>query len=348
MKRLSQGQRIRHKKLLAIRARRRLRRKLKNNGAKRYNASYTVVKAPETFGLLERKSRFDLLRFMEQVKRYHVAGHNILFDFSATSRMYADGVLLFRAELCRLDRHLNSGQTYQCKLPHNERIRQVLRQTEILSLLNYRGKVSTTLPDVVHWRTANGSKAEGSKYEPVLGHYEGRVAEEMLTDIFVGLSEAMTNTTQHAYIDTRQDTLNIKSKEEGWWMFSQNKDGRLSILFCDLGIGIPRSLPKKKPHLMDMIKNFSGELRDSECIKAAIEDSYSRTKLPHRGKGLGQIAQTLKGIPEADLVIYSNKGCCRLQEGKAPQFMDFKDSIQGTIIHWSIPLNDIIECNENA
>lgn len=252
--------------------------------------------------------------------------------------MFADGTLLFKAELCRLTGRLTHGQTYQCKLPHNEFVRQVLKQTEILSLLNHRGSVPTSLADVVHWRSANGSKAEGAKYDDVMGHYDGQITEKLLKGFYTGLTEAMTNTVNHAYIAPRNDTLNVKETEEGWWMFSQNKDERLDLLICDLGIGIPRSLPKQRPNIMQQLLAFGRKTtNDHEYIKAAIEDSRSRTQQSHRGKGLGQIVDTVKSIPKSSLIIYSNKGCYSL-EGSEPEFKDYGDSIFGTIISWSIQL----------
>ncbi len=335
MKRITSDQIIRQKRLLHIRAKRNNRKKQRRESG---SPSYSRVKAPETFNLKDQKARSNLLNFINQIKQKHLERKNILIDFSATKQMSADGTLLFKAELCRLAKYLSSGQTYQCKLPHHNRIKQVLQQTEILQLLNYKGKVSTTLQEVIHWHTANGSNTDGSQYEPVLGNYEGQVEEELLTGLYVGLTEAMTNTTQHAYLETRNDLLKVGSKEEGWWMFSQKKDGKLSILFCDLGIGIPRSLPKKRPNLLKIMKELRINSQDHEYIKAAIDDSLSRTEQPYRGKGLGQMVRILKNIPESSMLIYSNKGYYQAKPNDQIYAVDYKDSIMGTLICWSINL----------
>ncbi len=340
MKKLTGKQKQRLVRMLFIRARREARRKqIKKDNASLLNTPELLrIRAPEVFSLLDRDQRSDVVRFINKLKEAHGNRSNMLIDFSSTRKMIADGTLLFRAELCRLVKNKIPSQKIQCKLPHNERIKQVLKQTDILSLVDYRGNISPNLPDVVHWRTANGSNTDGSKYEPVLGNYEGYVAEAMLTGLYVGLSEAMTNTSQHAYIEPRGDSLKLRGPDEGWWMFSQSKGGYLYIVFCDLGIGISRSLPKVKPSLVARILKLRSEIKDCEYIKVAIEDSLTRTKLTHRGKGLGQIARTLSGVSDAKLIIHSNKGCYSYRQGSEPRVWDFKDSIMGTMISWSLPL----------
>lgn len=340
MKKLSVKQKERLQRLLVIRARRKARRRQKAKDGESYLGIPKLrrIRAPEVFSLIDSIHRAAVIQFIESLKDAHEVGATILIDFSSTKKMIADGTLLFRAELCRLVRNAVSGQKIHCKLPHNERIKQVLKQTELLSLMEYRGRITATLPDVVHWRTANGSNADGSKYEPVLGKYEGQVAEAMLTGLFVGVSEAMTNTSQHAYIESRGDSLTLRSPDEGWWMFSQAKDGFLHICFCDLGIGIPRSLPKVKPGLVARMLSLSSDIKDCEYIKEAIDDSLTRTKQSYRGKGLGQIARTLSGISGSKLIIQSNKGCYSSHNGSDPSVWDFKDSIMGTMISWALPI----------
>lgn len=332
-----------HKRVLRIRAKRRWLRKRKTKQENHRNGEFFKITAPHEFNLSEPNKRAKLLKFLEKIKQAHIQKQNIFLDFSPTERMFAAGTLLFKAELCRLARRLTCGQTYKCKLPHHEPVRQVLQQTGILPLLNHQDSVPTSLPGVVHWCSANGSKVEGAKYDLVMNHYEGTITEKLLKGFYIGLTEAMTNTVNHAYIEPRNDTLNVKKAEEGWWMFSQNKDGKLHLLICDLGIGIPRSLPKQRPGIAKRLLTLGKGVRnDYEYIKAAIEDSYSRTEQSYRGKGLGQIVRIVKDNPRSSLIIYSNKGCYSALEGNKPEFKDYDDSIFGTIVSWSIPLQETV------
>ena len=150
----------------------------------------------------------------------------------------------------------------------------------------------------------------------------------------------MTNTRQHAYPDLEPDKGFDSSENNEWWMFSQEKDQALSVVFCDLGIGIPTSLPHKKPGLWRKIsKKFGGTPNDSEVIKEAIQYSKSRTKSSHRGKGLKQLTGILEKTTGGMLHLYSNHGCYSSINGEI-ELNNYKDSIHGTLIAWSVPLTE--------
>ncbi|WP_456378843.1 hypothetical protein [Thiolapillus sp.] len=286
-----------------------------------------VIKAPAEFNLLKSDRRKELLDFLTKIKATaRIKGHYLL-DFSSTRKMFADGTLLFRAQLCRLNDSRVPGQIYRFRFPHDRKIKEVLKQTGILDIVGQSLELSPKHHDVVHWNSANGIAAEGEKYNEVLGHYEGRVARRLLSGLYVGITEAMTNTSHHAYIDSH-------SGESGWWMFSQSKDGKLYVAFCDLGIGIPGSLPIQRPSVFKQLQRLERNARDSDCIEAAVKDSVSRTKKSHRGKGLYQITRVLmEHQDDAQLIIYSNRGCY-IRKTSEEKLFDYKDSINGTMICW--------------
>jgi hypothetical protein len=179
---------------------------------------------------------------------------------------------------------------------------------------------------------------DGEKYENVLGDYEGRIADVLLDSLFRGISEAMTNCHHHAYIDVREDGLDRQPQTKDWWMFSQEKGGVLSVAFCDLGVGIPNTLPRRQPTLWERIKTGGHAASDGKIIGAAIEDSVSRTGQHNRGKGLKQLLEAAQ-IDGRDgrLRIYSNRGRYTYEDQKA-RTREYATSILGTIILWSIPI----------
>ena len=189
--------------------------------------------------------------------------------------------------------------------------------------------------DVVNWRFAHGHMAEGEKYEDILANYDGEIAEPMQEKLYTGITEAMTNVTNHAYDIPRQGEQGIAHECE-WWMFSQHKDNVLSVTFCDLGAGIPVTLPMKRPKVWKRYL-LMGKQRDSAAIEYSIKDSISRTGQDHRGKGLGQIARLIEGQIGADVAIFSNFGLYFKNHFKKHK-KDYRNSIMGTLIHWKIPL----------
>jgi hypothetical protein len=249
--------------------------------------------------------------------------------------MYAEGTLLFVAELRRLVRETEGKVSITCEVPRNNKIAQVLKQIGIFDLLGTRCDIEPIDSDVVSWRYAHGHRVDGEQYENVLGAYDGQIAESLSKELYKGMTEAMTNVVNHAYISPRQDGLPPQQTPE-WWMFSREHDGALAVVFCDLGAGIPATLPAKKPNLWQSIQRLATTF-DSDVIGYAIQDSISRTGATHRGKGLGQIVRAVDAIKGSEVQILSNRGGYRRRNGKTALFR-YRDSIMGTLIFWRIPL----------
>ena len=135
------------------------------------------------------------------------------------------------------------------------------------------------------------------------------------------------------------DGLNIADESTDWWMFSQEKDGMLSVVFCDLGIGIPLTLPIKKPGLWKQLITMSTHVSDGLAILGAINDSITRTGKSYRGKGLRQLLEVVMASNSGMLSVYSNRGCYLYKDGKHSS-SNYKDSICGTLIAWKIPITE--------
>lgn len=252
--------------------------------------------------------------------------------------MISDGSLLFIAELRRIIRYVEGKVKIDFQPPKNEKIYQVLHQIGLCDLLGVKNVIELKDDDVINWRYAQGAQVEGKKYDDILADYDGEIAKPLQEKLFAGITEAMTNVINHAYDLKRNDGLDVNDELKQWWMFSQEKDGYLSVTFCDLGAGIPRTLPIKHPNLWERFKKF-GKSTDADAIDYAIRDSRSRTKESHRGNGLGQIIRVCESIDGATVIIYSNKGTyTRIKKHK--KLYSHADSILGTLICWRVPLQE--------
>ncbi len=168
--------------------------------------------------------------------------------------------------------------------------------------------------------------------------------------MYKGVTEAMTNASNHAYIEERADGLAFGREEPRWWMFSQERNGRLFVSLCDLGVGIPNSLPRTKlkdwapESVLSFIKSVAqGSAPTNDCvmIKAAIELGRSRTDLPYRGRGLQQLKDVIDVVSDGSLAIHSNRGVYRYNPSNRAieTINDFSDSIMGTLILWNVPIS---------
>lgn len=329
--------RLAEKQMSRIRQKNILRRRLVHNRrSNRSKEQFEILRAPDIFTIVDKHKRRKLLRFLNKFREAVVLRKRaVRIDFTNTHKMYADGTLLFYAELSRVNR-LKGGVEVRCLPPHNEKVAQVLKQVGIFDLVGYRGKVETTHDDVIHWRSANGHEVLGEKFDEVLGHYDGQITEVLSQKLYLGFTEAMTNCHHHAYIGVRPDGLNLANEPKDWWMFSQERDGWLMVVFCDLGIGIPGTLPIKKPTLWQRIQTFGSKL-DAHAIQEAIGESRTRTGLHHRGKGLKQLVDVTAHVDGGQVNIFSNRGRYTLKYG-LESISQYKDDILGTLIIWQVPI----------
>lgn len=264
-----------------------------------------------------------------------MSGEALCLDFSQTEKLAADGTLLFFAELRRLIKHSKTALKISCIPPTNNKVSQVFQQIGLFSLLGAAGGATPQDADVVNWRFAHGHKVDGARYEDILANFDGDIANELQQRLFTGITEAMTNVVNHAYDMPRGDGTGIANSRE-WWMFSQAKDGLLTVAFLDLGAGIPRTLPENRPTVWKRFLQV-GKRLDSRAIDYAVKDSISRTNESHRGKGLGQILRVVDSVKGGEMAILSNFGALT-RKNRVSQRIDYRDSIQGTLIYWNIPL----------
>jgi hypothetical protein len=292
------------------------------------------------FSLETEKYRTPLFLFLAQLRQLFLVPDLcvIVIDFSRTQRFVSGGTLLFYAELTRLLKFSANRVRVRCTEARNPRASQVLQQIGIFGICGHRAHGTPTYDDVVHWRVAQGHLVDNTICAPAIEAYEGRLAEPLIDGIFRGLGEAMTNAKHHAYTGLRQDQLNFTQPEDDWWMFSQARDGMLTVAFCDLGVGIPVTLPRKKPGLFARLVALGSANSDAACIKEAIDDSMTSTNLPGRGHGLGNIINVVSKSPRGVVMVMSNRGCYIINKGKKTA-LDFRESILGTLIFWRIPLD---------
>jgi len=192
--------------------------------------------------------------------------------------------------------------------------------------------------DVRHWRSATGVASEGEKGGSILQAYEGRIADKLTSDLYNGIVEAMTNTVHHAYQGQHGEELK-KFIGRRWWALSQERDGELTVAICDLGIGIPASLPRSATFESATVRALWTKLgldrSDASAIKVAIELGRTSTGQVGRGRGLSEIVDAANLSEEGRVLISSNKGVFVSTDGTS-YANNHSHSIRGTLIHWAV------------
>jgi hypothetical protein len=121
----------------------------------------------------------------------------------------------------------------------------------------------------------------------------------------------------------------------------------LTITFCDLGVGIPRTLGALYP--MEKVRAYLSLLPaikppDGSMIKAAVELGRSATGLTHRGKGLSHdLRRFIEFANAGEMFIFSNRGMYRYSGKDGEETQDFTRSIHGTLIKWRVPMSRVTD-----
>jgi hypothetical protein len=312
------------------------------------SAAFVRVEAPRHLCIAHEFHRRDTLRFLRRIRSLFLQqSEDIVLDFERTEKLQAPGALLFVAELDRAVRMAPPDQRIQVKLPPQDRspegniVRQVLHQVGVLDLVGYD---TTPLEgtdydeSVKHWHFATGTTL-GDKPGEMLDPHEGKITETLMKGVWKGVSEALTNSRHHAYLAPRNDGC-CSFTEKRWWMFSQERDRELTLVVCDLGIGIRRSLPIKwsRSVVGKLLQVIRGE-GDLGSIRAALVIGQTRTEEENRGKGLPQIWNEVRTSSVGSVGIYSGRAALSYwavpQEEKGTEY---DDDILGTLITWTYPL----------
>lgn len=164
------------------------------------------------------------------------------------------------------------------------------------------------------------------------------------TFLHSGLTEAITNVSQHAYPENKR----FQENDKNWYLSGSFncQTNELKIVCYDQGIGIPRSLPASG--VWEQVLSFLSTLsaidrkRDEVMLKAAVEMDRTSTLKNDRGKGLQDLLEFTKQRGNGYLSIMSKKGLYKysIEDGlEKIKTVGFQQQIDGTLIIWYVVLD---------
>ena len=321
----------------------------KGRGTRKLSAQ--VLGAPSHFVILSTKkcqNGKDVGNFFDFLTKLRgTSSSELTIDMSGVRRMIVDAALLFKAELSRLVQL--RGVQIKAVPPTSQRTQQVLKQTGIAELLNLKIELELNREDVVHWRIAEGprSSVDSSSLEPIMADIED-VTGLATHPVYQGIIESIGNCAEHAY-KQHPDVTWTMPVDPGWWVFQQVKEGILTVVVCDLGIGVNRALPLALAGEQGLLRKLMHVVRrtrglDNRALLAAMEYGRSSTGLHERGRGMRNAHAVVNDIGEGHFYAMSNKGFYFYKkesqdvEGES-HTVKLKYSINGTILSWRLPLS---------
>lgn len=238
-------------------------------------SSRIILKVPK---ILDLTTNYDeTAEFIREIRLEALKRNRfVLLNFDLSERIYPTALLLLLAEIhrCRL---LHGNERVTGTYPRNPALERLFIRTGFFELLGVRQKIKAAPMSypMEYIRFHSDHRLDASMPK--------RLREELLGDkvamhpkarmrLYRALTEAMTNVGQHAYPARAVKSHPIRRR---WWMAGHVNKSRkeLMITFCDLGVGIPDTLPKLHAweHIRAALSILPGiKLNDGEMIKAGM------------------------------------------------------------------------------
>ena len=267
-------------------------------------------------------------------------------NFKAIRKISASAALVFTGEMDRIKKISGKGIRVIDYHKWDPNIRNLLREMGMYDLLmipNITEEKTQFRSDEQFMKFQTGDKANGddaTKLQKIIANVTGIVPGNK--NLQKGLTEAMTNVSNHAY--PKDYLAGSLFKKKQWWMSASfnNATKKLTIIFYDQGIGIPTSLPRTTPEKVRKALNlllFSDD--DGKMIEAAVKLGRSRTEETHRGGGLEDIKNYISdsNIENGYFRIYSNKGEFYYKKNDKDEEEGTRNRAQklhGTLIEWQV------------
>jgi hypothetical protein len=148
------------------------------------------------------------------------------------------------------------------------------------------------------------------------------------------LIEMMSNTVSH-------------SASQHWYIYAERIGlKKLRFVFFDTGRGIPNTV--RLNFRENILRFFGGQkiVSDAELIQSALEGNFrTRTNEAFRGKGLPQIAKTLRADHISCGAVNSGQGRCEIgiNSSKEPVYaaQSYDREFQGTLYYWEVSSNTV-------
>lgn len=328
-----------------------------------------TVHAPPKLDLYSPKNHEAFVAFLNDLRASVRSNKKTLISFRNSTRITASAGLMLVAETDRLLKAYPESRI-RCSCPPKiitgkyktnvNLVEGALNKIGFFRLIGQPNNITSKSTSVSMWKQLSGHTADGSLADSLLKTLSDKISDASRRKIYRGAIEAIANCVEHAYPYARKDGLNIVDSR--WWMLVGIDNSDLCVIVCDLGVGIPETLPKKHPEkLLDMIRNSFGifDSSDSEMIRASTHIRQTRTKMNNRGKGGKDFRSITRNFPTASLIIRSNKGSFFITGEEAKPFksassrrfvqgtknmestLEHKTSIHGTLIEWNVPLQDL-------
>jgi len=294
-----------------------------------------ILTAPPKLCVYDPDAMCDTFEFFNEMLNQAVLNRNRThLDLSNVKKMTAGAALRLFAEVSAAQMATKMGEIITVTAPSAPHLANRFVDTGLTAAL----KPGTVGKLQRLWATDSDFKSGTNPADCIIPTREilKRNHQTPPEPLITAISEAMLNTTQHAYREYEQ----VQSELEGrWWQYCFVHDNMLNFLISDFGLGVPESLrknsvmPDAAPLLTQPI------MEDKDLIAYAMKKGVSR--LGGRGRGQGSEDMKRPALRSNDnLLIISGNGQYLFSAGDdVPQLKTLPFSIRGTFIEWSLEMS---------
>jgi uncharacterized protein (UPF0335 family) len=332
---------VRSRKKLTNKKRKEKKSKINNPYNKNSSKTVKKIELPQVFDLY--KNTDETLEIMSRFRAIIDKDNPKLkkLSFDKIREIESSSALMLAAEIDVWNIKTNQKLSSNHK-SWDENVKHLLCEMGFFELLNIpKPSQPQNSQDATFLQFISGNKSNGESAKKLRENIEKVIGKELESKhhLFDGLSEAFTNTTQHAY-----DREQLKEFDK-WWISASYKknENQLIISMYDRGKSIPATMHTSTKWLFLDEREIT---KHSDLIEIAMRESLggkntrTQTKQKNRGKGLKQLLDFIKD--KGRLTIISNKGYCTFELDNnnlnTITKKELKYKLQGTLIEWRIKL----------
>lgn len=288
--------------------------------------------------------------FFRDIRRLvAIDGQHVGLNFDNVTDIKPLALLRLLAEIDMRWAHRGRG-ALTGNYPRDSRIEEMLQRTGFFRLLKIgeRKSLKPRKYPLEYIRFHSGTKASGEdvkKFRQALLGEDIKFHTPARKRFFRAVTEAMLNATQHAYTRSHIAEARVSNK---WWLHGRidKRRRQMMITFCDLGVGIPATLPRlySWERIREVLATIPGiKPNDGQMIMAGMTIGRTQTGRRSRGKGLNDMRMFIEQAGDGQLQILSRKGLYQYSPKGGERVQNFYRSVGGTLIEWRVPIDAVIE-----
>lgn len=176
-------------------------------------------------------------------------------------------------------------------------------------------------------------------YESALDKYFAMGFDVVPAKLSSAVQEAYLNIMHHSY-DPAMTPYNIgypQTLDQRSWFYTYLKEqtGQIVFLLLDRGCGIPVKVGAAIGQ--DQTYRLGGSIPFGAMIEKAMEQGFTTTGLPGRGRGSKNIRRPIEIKTNGDtLLIYSGKGSCLYKDHQVVYSRWMTQDFNGTLLEWAL------------